>query len=227
MAAGDVVEQRRPLGDAIGLVELAQRVGVATPDRSRTGRRGSGPWRALLPRSWRWPGATAAHTTAAIASPLAKFPIAPSFRQSRSASRYGHERCPRRAGDGAERGDGRQARRGARRRAAGGVRERRRWRDARSTAGRARSSARRSCCASARRRAAAFERLRARVVELHPYEVPEVVALPIEAAHAPYLAWITASVELKARRGGRVAARGGGRARRRRAACRGGRCRRS
>jgi periplasmic divalent cation tolerance protein len=33
------------------------------------------------------------------------------------------------------------------------------------------------------------------VVELHPYEVPEVVALPIEAAHAPYLAWITASVE--------------------------------
>ena len=39
-----------------------------------------------------------------------------------------------------------------------------------------------------------FEKLRARVVELHPYEVPEVVALPIEAAHAPYLAWITASV---------------------------------
>ena len=28
---------------------------------------------------------------------------------------------------------------------------------------------------------AGFERLRARVVELHPYEVPEVVALPIEA----------------------------------------------
>jgi periplasmic divalent cation tolerance protein len=42
---------------------------------------------------------------------------------------------------------------------------------------------------------AAFERLRARVVELHPYDVPEVVALPIEAGHAPYLAWITASVE--------------------------------
>lgn len=42
---------------------------------------------------------------------------------------------------------------------------------------------------------AVFERLRARVVELHPYEVPEVVALPIEAGHAPYLAWITASVE--------------------------------
>jgi len=40
---------------------------------------------------------------------------------------------------------------------------------------------------------AGFERLRARVVELHPYEVPEVVALPIEAGHAPYLAWISSS----------------------------------
>jgi periplasmic divalent cation tolerance protein len=39
-----------------------------------------------------------------------------------------------------------------------------------------------------------FERLRARVVELHPYEVPEVIALPIELGHAPYLAWIMASV---------------------------------
>jgi periplasmic divalent cation tolerance protein len=39
-----------------------------------------------------------------------------------------------------------------------------------------------------------FEKLRARVVELHPYEVPEVVALPIEAGHTPYLAWLTASV---------------------------------
>ena len=41
---------------------------------------------------------------------------------------------------------------------------------------------------------AGFERLRARVVELHPYELPEVVALPIELGHAPYLDWITASV---------------------------------
>jgi len=39
-----------------------------------------------------------------------------------------------------------------------------------------------------------FEKLRARVVELHPYEVPEVVALPIELGHTPYLAWLTASV---------------------------------
>jgi periplasmic divalent cation tolerance protein len=39
-----------------------------------------------------------------------------------------------------------------------------------------------------------FERLRARVVELHPYELPEVVALPIELGHAAYLEWIKASV---------------------------------
>ena len=41
---------------------------------------------------------------------------------------------------------------------------------------------------------AGFERLRARVVELHPYELPEVIALPVAAGHAPYLDWITASV---------------------------------
>ncbi len=41
---------------------------------------------------------------------------------------------------------------------------------------------------------AGFERLRARVVELHPYDVPEVIALPIAVGHAPYLDWITASV---------------------------------
>ncbi len=40
----------------------------------------------------------------------------------------------------------------------------------------------------------AFERLRARVLALHPYEVPEVVALPVAAGHAPYLDWIAASV---------------------------------
>jgi periplasmic divalent cation tolerance protein len=43
-----------------------------------------------------------------------------------------------------------------------------------------------------------FEVLRARVVALHPYEVPEVVALPIVAGHAPYLAWIAASVRGRA-----------------------------
>src|SRR6478609_11890396 len=35
-----------------------------------------------------------------------------------------------------------------------------------------------------------FEALRERLVALHPYEVPEVIALPVEAGHAPYLDWV-------------------------------------
>ncbi len=35
-----------------------------------------------------------------------------------------------------------------------------------------------------------FEALAKRIVELHPYEVPEVIALPILDGHAPYLAWL-------------------------------------
>jgi periplasmic divalent cation tolerance protein len=35
-----------------------------------------------------------------------------------------------------------------------------------------------------------FEALRERVLALHPYEVPEVIALPVEVGSAPYLAWI-------------------------------------
>jgi len=42
-------------------------------------------------------------------------------------------------------------------------------------------------------RAERFEALRARVVSLHPYEVPEIIALPLVAGHAPYLAWIDAA----------------------------------
>ncbi len=37
---------------------------------------------------------------------------------------------------------------------------------------------------------ARFEALRDRVLALHPYEVPEVIALPVEAGSAAYLAWI-------------------------------------
>jgi len=44
--------------------------------------------------------------------------------------------------------------------------------------------------------AARFEALREAVVELHPYDVPEVVGLPIERGHRPYLEWIDQSVEL-------------------------------
>ncbi|ABS25388.1 divalent-cation tolerance protein CutA [Anaeromyxobacter sp. Fw109-5] len=35
-----------------------------------------------------------------------------------------------------------------------------------------------------------FEALRERVLALHPYDVPEVLALPVEAGSAPYLAWL-------------------------------------
>ena len=41
----------------------------------------------------------------------------------------------------------------------------------------------------------AVERLRARVVALHPYDCPEVVALPVSAVHPPYLAWVLGQVE--------------------------------
>ena len=35
-----------------------------------------------------------------------------------------------------------------------------------------------------------FEALAKRISELHPSEVPEVIALPIIDGHAPYLAWL-------------------------------------
>ncbi len=37
---------------------------------------------------------------------------------------------------------------------------------------------------------ARFDALRDRVLALHPYEVPEVIALPVEAGHERYLAWV-------------------------------------
>jgi periplasmic divalent cation tolerance protein len=40
---------------------------------------------------------------------------------------------------------------------------------------------------------ARLEALRARVVELHPYEVPEVLAFAADAGSAPYLAWVADS----------------------------------
>jgi periplasmic divalent cation tolerance protein len=39
-------------------------------------------------------------------------------------------------------------------------------------------------------RADRFEALREALVSLHPYEVPELIALPVEAGHLPYLAWL-------------------------------------
>lgn len=40
-------------------------------------------------------------------------------------------------------------------------------------------------------RASDFEVVRARIEELHPYEVPEIVALAPTACHQPYLQWLT------------------------------------
>jgi periplasmic divalent cation tolerance protein len=39
---------------------------------------------------------------------------------------------------------------------------------------------------------ARFDALRARVLALHPYDVPEVIAVPVEAGSAAYLEWIAA-----------------------------------
>lgn len=38
-----------------------------------------------------------------------------------------------------------------------------------------------------------FPALRARVLALHPYQVPEILALPVEAGDAAYLDWIASS----------------------------------
>jgi periplasmic divalent cation tolerance protein len=39
-----------------------------------------------------------------------------------------------------------------------------------------------------------FEALKAALLAEHPYELPELVALPIAAGHAPYLEWLEDSV---------------------------------
>jgi periplasmic divalent cation tolerance protein len=40
-----------------------------------------------------------------------------------------------------------------------------------------------------------FAALKERILSLHPYEVPEVIALPVVAGHAPYLDWLASSVK--------------------------------
>ncbi len=39
-----------------------------------------------------------------------------------------------------------------------------------------------------------LDALTARLIALHPYEVPEVVALPVTGGSAPYLAWVAGEV---------------------------------
>ena len=41
---------------------------------------------------------------------------------------------------------------------------------------------------------ARFEALQARLLALHPYELPELIALPAERGHAAYLDWVRANV---------------------------------
>jgi periplasmic divalent cation tolerance protein len=47
----------------------------------------------------------------------------------------------------------------------------------------------------AKTRADAREALQARVIDLHPYEVPCVVFLPVEGGNPDYLDWITRETE--------------------------------
>jgi periplasmic divalent cation tolerance protein len=41
--------------------------------------------------------------------------------------------------------------------------------------------------------AADYERLQAMILELHPYDLPAVYAVPVELAHEPYAAWVKAN----------------------------------
>lgn len=45
--------------------------------------------------------------------------------------------------------------------------------------------------------AAAYPALERRIRELHPYEVPEVIALPIVRGSQPYLAWLSGQIGLE------------------------------
>jgi periplasmic divalent cation tolerance protein len=39
-------------------------------------------------------------------------------------------------------------------------------------------------------RASAFDALKQAVLQLHPYELPEVIAVSVERGHQPYLDWV-------------------------------------
>ena len=43
---------------------------------------------------------------------------------------------------------------------------------------------------------ARLSELRRRLVELHPYEVPEMIALDVREGHPPYLEWVRAEVKV-------------------------------
>jgi periplasmic divalent cation tolerance protein len=39
-----------------------------------------------------------------------------------------------------------------------------------------------------------YQMLEAKILELHPYEVPEIVSVRMDAGHVPYLRWIEEAV---------------------------------
>ncbi len=39
-----------------------------------------------------------------------------------------------------------------------------------------------------------YPAMAARLLELHPYELPEIIAVDVSAAHAPYAAWVEQQV---------------------------------
>ena len=41
--------------------------------------------------------------------------------------------------------------------------------------------------------AGCFEALRTRLLQLHPYELPELIAVPVEHGHQAYLEWVRAN----------------------------------
>lgn len=47
--------------------------------------------------------------------------------------------------------------------------------------------------------AGALDALTRRVLDLHPYDVPEVIAVPVERGHATYLDWVRANVQTQGR----------------------------
>ena len=44
-----------------------------------------------------------------------------------------------------------------------------------------------------------FPDLRTAILKWHPYEVPEMIALPVVSGHPPYLAWVRSSVAVPSR----------------------------
>jgi periplasmic divalent cation tolerance protein len=51
------------------------------------------------------------------------------------------------------------------------------------------------CVLLMKTRADAFDALREAVVELHPYELPEIIGVPIEQGLSDYLTWIDEQVD--------------------------------